>query len=331
MARKTPSEADLGIELTADEIAASTAEPKAEPIPDDYPEGGDPDPVIPDEPEPRKAKANEPAKVDGEPDAKPAKPPAGYVDQRALQEERRKARIMEERFNGLTEALNRSLGPKPEPKDEAPIIPDKNVDPVAWLEYIGGRVDKIEATETERAQARQAEEREQAEVDAALEVARPQFEEAIAADPTIQPTYSALLDSIAREIAFINRIPLQNPTLQQREFLRREMSRMENSHIKYAVSTGQNVADYMRSFAASRGVVAQQQAQAAQPQAEKSIPERQAQQRRHMSLSDAPGGGAPAKLTAKDIANMSAKQYADLVKKIGDAGIDGITGASGNA
>jgi hypothetical protein len=333
MAKRTPTEEEAGIALTADELAVINA-PPAEAAPDDYPEGGDPDPV-----ETETAPDPEPAKAAEQP--KQERPP-GFVDERALQESRAKEKeararekLLEERFNTLLEVVNRTTAKPAEAKQEAPAKPDLLQNPIEFIDFglkdVNDRLAKIEGTAAEQQSARQAEEAEQREVEAALQVARPQFNEAAAADPTIGQTHSALLESIAREIAWQNRIPLDNTaTPQQREYLQRELTKIENAHIKYAVSTGQNVVDYMKGFAASRGVSAVQPQQAPTPEP-KTIAERRSAQQRHQSLSDAPGSEAPTKLSVKDIAKMSPKEYAALVKKIGDAGMDELMGASGNA
>lgn len=324
---KRLTEEEAGVSITDDEKAILNAPPAAAPA-DDYPEGGNPDPVE-IEAEPAKA---EPAKVEPqktEP-AKLEKPPAGYVDQRALQEARAEKKLLEERMNVLLEVVNRTTKPA-EQKVEAPAKPVLLEQPMEFIGDVADRLAKIEGSQAEQEAAREAEKAEQRDLEAALAVAQPQFVAAAEADATITPTYSALLDSLAREIAWQNHIPLDSTaTPAQRQFLQKSLTDLENAHIKYAVSTGQNVVDYMKGFAASRGVVAQAVVAQQQPEP-KTIAQRQQAQQRHQSLSDARGSEVPAKLSAKDIAKMDPKQFAAFAKKVGDAGLDEIMGASGNA
>lgn len=335
---KRPTEEDLGIETTAEEMA-----PPPPTTDDDYPDGGDPDPVVaepapkadePPKPVPEKDpvtgkfvakdpnKAAEPAPVKP---ADPAKPPPGFVDNRALQEARAENKLLMERMTALLEAQQK----RDAPKVEAPVVPDKD-DPLGRIDHIDSRLARIEGETQAQAQTRQQAEQEYAEVSRALSVARPQFEEAAAADPSITPTYNALLESYARELQFINR---QNPEYlaDPRAFLGREMTKLENGHIRFAVASGMNVAHYMRELAASRGItgLTPQPGNGAPPAVvpePKTIAERQAAQQRHMSLGDAPGAEVPAKIDAKALVKMTPSQFRAFAQKFGEAGLDEIMG-----
>lgn len=335
MATKRPTEADLDIEITPEEIAAQTP---AQPVDDDIPIGDD-TPIeeeISELTDREKADAAERARA---PDGKFAKnekpnkaevPPPGFVSQAALREAREENKTIMSRLTALLEMQAAREAKANAPKVEAPVIPDKNVDPLAYIDHMDKRLSKFEKAEELTASQRQAAAREQDEMTQVLAVAGPQFQEGTAADPTVAPTYQALLSSIGAEIMFNNR---NNPEYirDQRGFLQRELSKIENAHIKHAVKTGQNVVQYMREFATSRGVQAvgpnatPQNGQRQQP----SIEQRQAQQQRHTSLTDAPGGEAPRAIDAKTLSKMSDKEFAAFAKKMSDSDLDALMGGRG--
>lgn len=343
---KRPTEEDLGIAETAEEqeIASRSLTTVED---DDLPHDTDDEqPLQQAAPETAEAKAARERDAAGKfvakpkPDApiadkpadgvrpEPVKPPPGFVDQRALQEARAQNKLLEERFNTLMEVVNkRNQQPVAEP--QAPTIPDKNTDPLGYIDYIESRLGKIEGESAAQAKVREDSQREQYEFQQALTVAKPQYDEMAAADPTLEPTRAALFDSYANEIAVLNRT---NPDYQRdpRGFLTNALTRLEQDHIKFAVASGQHVGSYMRDLARSRNVNAApaQPQQAAPPaqQAPRTIAERQAAQNRHMSIGDLPGSAAPNTISAKDLVKMSPKQFAAYAKSVGEAGLDEIMG-----
>jgi len=348
---KRPTEEDLGIEPTAEEQEILSRPPAPTEPDDDIPVDREDDEgdthqlaVAKPEGEPRAKDpvtgkfVAKPAKDAPAPDAaaqpNAVKPPPGFVDNRALQEERALRRQTEERMQVLLETLQKREAREAK-KDEPPVPakPALEVDPLAFVGDVNDRLTRIENETRAQTEARQAEERDAQEFQQALNVAGPQFNEAKAANPAVERTYGALLESIAREICFNNGIPADNArmTPAQRDFIAREMTKMERAHIRHAVATGQNVAEYMMNFAAVRGI-SQQAPDAAEPPtgavppvaqpAAKPIAERKAAQQRHMSIGDLPGSAAPSTITAKDLAKMSAKEFAAFAKTLGDAGMD---------
>ncbi len=345
---KRPSEADLGLEPTAEEMDTQ-APSRVAPPEDDYPEGGDQNPVDPDNPEGLPPELNEDkadrardadgkfVKQQGQPEGKRQPPPKGYVEQQALHAERAerkaaedRARILEERMNLFLEA---QLKPK-QPEPEKPAIPDMNTDPLAFIQHVNERLTGFENESKAQREQREAVEREEAEFSQGLNVARPAFEEAAAADPGLNDQYNGLLASYAREIAHVNGIPTDGTaTPQQRAFVGAELTKLERGHIQFAVKSGRNVVDYFRGIAESRGIVAGQggvatvndAARAPQVQP-RTIAQRQQSQQRHMSLGDAPGGSAPAKTTARDVANMTPEQFKAFARQMGEAGMDELMG-----
>lgn len=338
---KRPTEEDLGIAPTAEEQEIASRPLQQAEDEDIRPEDdGDeasrhlvvakPDKVEPESIEAKAArirdettgkfKAAEPA-----PKLEAGKLAPGTVDVRALQEARAENKVLMERMTTLLETVQKreaKAGKAEEPKE---VIPDRNVDPLGYMEYMDKRLSKFEGASAAQDKQRQEIDAETAHVNEALAVAKPQFDAARAADPSLEPTYNALLESYAKELMFINR---GNPEFlrDQRGFLGREMTKLENGHIRFAVAQGYNVAEYMRELAASRGIAAPQAqqpgAKVPAPQPGKTIAERQQAQSRHMSIGDLPGGAAPASISAKDLVKMTPKQFAEFAKKMGDAGLD---------
>lgn len=258
-----------------------------------------------------------------------APPPKGFVDQRALQEERALRRQTEERMQVLLDTLQKREAREAK-KDEppAPAAPTLDTDPLAFIGHIAERLGSMENESKAQRDAREAYEGEQAEIQQVYAVATPQFAEASIADPTLPQLQNALTESLAREICFVNRIDPNTATPQQRALVQQELTKLEASHVRYAVSNGINVADYVREFAASRGIslAAQQQQAPAQAPQQRPIADRQRAQDRHLSIGDLPGSAMPDKINMKDLAKMDAKQFAAFAKKLGDAGMDEIFG-----
>lgn len=383
---KRPTEEELGIHATTDEITTQNARPvddDAMPLVDDdaQQEAAPADAMTDQEKAEGRVRGPDgkfvPKKVDaaaegadvtspGDP-AQPAKPNApGLVDVRALQEARAENKVLMQRMTTLLELTQRREAKAEQalqPKPEAPVVPDKLVDPLGHydhkVESLEQRVARFEQAEQQAAQQREAQAREEEEMQQVFTTAKPQFDEAAAADPTIMPVYDALLKNMTAEFAFVNGgrfdangnlsfVNGANAEFQRdpRGFLQREMTKMEASHVRYALQTGQHPAIYMRDLAASRGVRAQPPAPAPQPapqptaaapaaqQAQPaaaapppvSIAERQQQQQRHMSLTDAPGGQPEGKVDAKTIARMSNKEFADFAKNMKEADLDAMMG-----
>lgn len=342
-----PTEEDLGIAPTPEELEVLSRPPAPLEPDDDIPVDREDEEEVAATPQ-----AEAPVRVkdpltgkfvakpkDGEAapaaDAAPATkaPPPGYTDIRALQEARAENKVLAERTNKLLELLAAKEAREAK-KDEpaAPARPTLDGDPLGLVGDIDQRLTRFENETKAQAEARQAAERDEQEFQQVQSVAVAQFNEAAAADPTAGPTYNALLESFAKEICFINGIPANSAqmTPAQKDFVGNEMTKLERSHIRYAVSKGFNVADYMKNLAGVRNisVTAPQAAPAAAAPAAsaqpgpKPIAERQAAQARHMSIGDLPGSAAPSQISAKDLAKMSPKEFAAFAKQLGDAGLD---------
>lgn len=346
MPKTRPTEEDLGIEITPEEQAALDR-PAPEIVEDDIAQIEDADDIhqvaapkpVAEQPEKIDARKTREHAPDGkfvpkkdEPATDAHRPPPGFVDTRALQEARAENKLLMERTAVLLETLTRREAAKAKAEEPAPpAIPDKAVDPLGYIDHLEGRLGAIENETKSQREAREANDRDQAEMNQVLAVAVPQYTEATAADPTLEPTRMALMESYAVEIAFHNGIPLDGrATPQQKQFLAQELSKLENGHIKFAVASQKPIGDYIRDLAAARRISAGAPQpngkggpqQIAPPNGQRPIADRVAAQQRHQSLGDMSGGPAPTGISAKDIAKMSAKQFAEFAKSVGDDKLD---------
>jgi hypothetical protein len=162
----------------------------------------------------------------------------------------------------------------------------------------------------ERAQAETRQRTETQQRQAIMSTASAEFEQAQKLDPEIKPIYDALFTSFAREIEFFPGL-----TLEQR---RQQIADTEFSHIAYAKQNNIPLADYIRGLAAARGVQITQTSPQPAPQKKTDMAAVAASQQRHQSLSDAPGGDAPAPLDAKALAKMSDKDFKAWISKRGN-------------
>lgn len=205
--------------------------------------------------------------------------------------------------------------------DAEPEIPDPNANPMAVIGWLQQQELARQKQANETREQQQAREQQDNEMQAAIQTASQQFNEAATADPTVTATYGALLESIAREIAFVSRIPLDNTaTAAQRQFLASKMTEMENGHIAYALSTGQNVADYMRAYAKTRGITAPVQANK-EPEPTNEVDKiAKREQTRLAAQSLGNGGGAvvnTGEVTPEQLLEMSDAEFDAYKKKHG--------------
>lgn len=345
-----PTEADLGIEPTAEELEVLSRPVQQMDDGDDLPaDTEDDDSTVVAKPaaetdEARAARLRDEAgkfvakpKDDAAPGADAPKadaPPVDdrKVDLRALQEARAENKLLMERMTTLLEASQRREAAKAEAdKPAAPARPDLQTEPLGFIADLDQRLTRFENETAAQTKARETAEAEHGEFVRAMSVAGPQFNEASEADPTLQPTYNALLESYAREIAYNNGIPLKGATQQQRDFLGQELTKLENGHIMFAVASGRNVAEYMSGLATARGISAPIAAPVTPvpslgAPAPRPIAERQQQQQRHMSIGDLPGGAAPTTISVKDLLKMSKTEFAAFAKSMGDDKLDEMFG-----
>jgi hypothetical protein len=240
------------------------------------------------------------------------------VDLRALQEARAEAReakrhaaVLEQRWNDfLTGQKSRQ-----QPQEQAPATPEMpgDDDPLGQLKWLKERHLEQEQSRAEAEQRQQAQAAAQRENEQVYGIARQQFSEAVQADPSVGAAFEAVKQSVARELSAFG---LTGDALQA------EYNRIEAGYVRHAIMNRIPLANYIKGLAAARGwqpggaVPGAQAAAAAQPSID---PAKVAQaQQRHMSLSDAPGGAAPAPMTAKDLAAMSDKDFNAWMSKRGN-------------
>lgn len=338
MPKTIPTEEDLGIDMTPEEQDIASR-PIVSPIDDADDEGEDLQVAVvkdaDERPAPRKTRERDPEtgkflnKDDADPQARPdARPQAGMTDIRALQEERALRRQTEERMQILLDTMQKREAREAKAAEPAaPAIPDKTTDPLGYMEYMDQRLGKFEAETAQQTQARQAAESEQAEMQQVLAVAVPEYQQATAADPELEPMRAGLMESYAKEICYLNGVPMDGrATPQQRQFVQAELTKIENSHIKFAVTSRRPLGEYIKGLAATRGIVAQAQQSPvqSQPNGQRSISDRQAAQSRHQSIGDLPGNAAPSKINAKDVAKMSNDEFAAFAGKMSDKELDAL-------
>lgn len=339
--KTAPTEEELGIAFTPEEQEVlSRPAPIVEDDPtDDIPREDDEIDAQPEKPDGRKAREHGPdgkflaKEADKAPEAKPegVKPPPGYVDHRALQEERALRQQAEGRMQQILDAMNKREqreAAKVE-AETAPVIPDRNTDPLGYMEYMDKRLSTFEQRDQQYQQQTQQQRAEQQEMDNILSYALPEYNAAAAADPNLEPIRQTLMDSFVREICFNNGIPTNTMLApQQKAFVQHELNRMENAHIRQAVMTRQPIGQYLYDLAATRHITPQmvQQPNPAPQPGQKQIPiaERQSQQARHMSIGDLPGGALPAFMSAKDMVKMPQKEFNAVLAKLTDAEVDAM-------
>lgn len=321
MARTLPSEADLGLEPTAEELAGTpvTVEDDVS-ITDDVQGEPEKPPVQAKEPDPAPA-----APKDGE---KPADEPK-TVDLRALQEARAEARdvkarnaLLETRLNAMLETFNRPQ-PAEQPAPQPPVneIPpeDDLAGRINWLVSQMQRQGEVQAQTREE----QAAQTQRSQFLGTLKGMEDQFR---ATTPDYDNALSFAGEARERELQIL--YPLSTAE-QRRDYILREWDGIVQSSVQAQL----NPAEQVYKFAVARGYTPAQAATAAQQVATPAPKPMDtaalaAAQQRHQSLSDAPGGGVPAPLDAKSLASMTDKQFkAWLGQKGNEAKLDEILGA----
>ena len=317
MARTTVTEESLGLSPSEDELSSVVHD------------SGDDIPIDDHEPEPAlaPAKPGESKKPTPPVEAKAEDPPvvvekpaeeAKLVDVRAVQEARAEAReakqratVLEQRWNEFFAAQNAK------PKAEEPPIPKFTENPVEAGQWMQDQIIAANEQRQREAEERQAQTAEQQQLQAAINTAQQQFAERANTDPTVVAAYEALKGSYVAEMQALGFSPQQAA---------QELQRIEADGIKFALSRGIHVADYVVGVAKARGW--QPQAAQQDPAPKTDLQAVAAAQQRHQSLSDAGGSEAIAPLDAKALAKMTDKQFKAWISKKGnEQKLDEILGA----
>lgn len=313
MARKSVTEEELGLAPTEEEMAEAPATIEA----DDTVEADNPPEAEkktkPDDTGDEPVKAD--TKKEPEPDKKPDDEPK-MVDVRALQEARREIRearehaaTLEQRWNDFLAGQNKPAETKPD--DPFADAPDPEADPMGWIKWRQQR-DREEYAERQKTTQEQ---REAADRESAFrqhqDYVQEHYNEAVKSDPAVDEAFKAAWASYEQELKFLGYKGHQLQQGMQQVFHNFTMAASQ------AVQSGQPIADFVKGIAQTRGW--QQQAATPTPEqpAKKDLAAVAATQERHQSLSDAPGGDAPAPLDAKALAKMSDKDFKAWMSKRG--------------
>lgn len=333
MPKTIPTEEDLGIDMTPEEQDIASR-PIVNAPDDNADEGEDLQVAVvkdgDEKPAPRKTRERDPETGKflnkDEPERPDARPREGMTDIRALQEERALRRQTEERMQILLDTMQkREAREAKKDEPEKPVIPDLTSEPIGFIQHLDERLTRFENETNAQKQQREAIEAEQSEMNHVLAIAVPEYQQATAADPELEPMRSGLMESYAKEICYLNGIPMDGrATPQQRQFVQVELTKIENSHIKYAVTSRRPIGEYIKGLAATRGILAQPAAQQAPATGQRTIADRQAAQSRHQSIGDLPGNAAPSKISAKDVAKMSNDEFAAFAGKMSDKELDAL-------
>lgn len=320
MSRTLPTEESLGLSPTEEEMNTSvTVEGDDIPISDDENEPA----LAPSKPgsEQKTGKADDPP--DDKPADKPAEPDKAeepkLVDVRAVQEARAEAREAKQRAAVLEQRWNEYLAAQQAPKQpepEKPVIPGPD-DPMGRLNWTAEQLIAQQAEQQRQAAEREQQTAQEREFNAAFTRVDADFRAAAAVDPTLNDAYNALRESQGKELLAIGySIPEAKA----------ELDRVEKQHVLYVAQRGISIADHIKNLAQVRGW--QAKAPEAAPAPKTDLAAVAAAQQRHQSLSDAPGGETVPVMDAKQLANMTDKQFkAWMSKKGNEEKFDSIMGA----
>lgn len=311
MARKSVSEDDMGLAPSEAEMATTT-----QVVDDDISLADD---VVEEQP-----------RVEAEPapaEQKPAEDP-GKVDIRALQEARAESREARQRAAVLEQRWNDFLaGQQAQPKQEQPRaepeIPDPDTDPQGAIKFATQFIRDLKTAQQRAGEEHTRRTTEQSAFASAFSRVNGELAETTKADPTVTEAHTALRTSWAQEYAALG--------YQQHE-IAQAITHLENEHIAYIAQNNLRPGDYLKSLAGARGWQPKAAAPAAPAapvaQQQPSVATLRQTQQRHMSLSDAPGGAAPAPLDAKAIAKMSDKDFKAFMRTKGaESKLDEVLGA----
>lgn len=267
----------------------------------------------------------------GAPDATVEPPPAAseepkMVDVRALQEARAELRKRDEelaktraeqiRLDERLKLLNEAFAKQTAPQSAAPVVPDPEADPFGHMQYeLQATKDQLKAFE----QARQQEEaRQKADYERqyAIDRADMALAKARETNPDIDEALGFATEAVRQEIhRRLTQAGVTGPAYTQQ--FNDTYAATLTRYAAECPSDPREAAEHIYRHARYWGwtKAAPQPVPAPQPAApQPSIQQRADQQQRHMSLSGIAGSEPPKQLTAKDLANMSEKQYADLLK-----------------
>lgn len=239
-------------------------------------------------------------------EGKREKPPTGYVPHGAFHSERERAKAAEAKLERLEGRFNTFLeraaaAQQPEAKaEEKPKAPDRLEQPLDFMAHTGERVDVVEGRVDEFMAAQQ----EQAERSQILMAFNGHAQAFKAENPNWDAGYQHAHEAMKAAAAAMG---AQDPVGEAHKF--------ELTVIRNALATNQNPAAVIMGFAERFGFQApaqqleEQQAAPKEQTAEEKVAKLDEGQRRHRSLSGAPGDGQPSTLSAQDIDKMDDEEF----------------------
>lgn len=257
------------------------------------------------------------------------------VDVRALQEARAEARAAREesarirderiRLEERLDILNKAIQAQNQPQQQRQ-APSKDEDPLGYydhqLQTLEQRLAKADEMEAQRVKAAQAEQ----QYNDMTARAGSYLQQAAAVNPQVDEALNFAFDGLRQEIQSElarHNVPPHLHAAEGERMWRSSMARLAQR----LPADPQQAAEFV--FRNARFYGWNQQAQQATAPAVPDPKEVAARQERHLSLSNAAGGSAPAAMDAKTLAGMSDKQFNAWMKSVSNqSAFDEILGAS---
>lgn len=293
MAKDIPTEADLGIEVTAEERSGGAA-----PVIDDIEvEGGGPEVVADAE---QQGEPETDAKAAAEQEQQPDKKgPVNYGAFHAERQERikaqQRAQVVEERLTAILERMNTPKAEEAAPEE----IPDRTTQPIQYMEYLERKLGAV----TQQVDGIVQQTTQQREVQTFRNTVAGEFSKAVTADPLVRDAYGVLVD---RFNGIADAYDLSGP--ERQEWLNAQV----DAQAKDAFAMRRPLGEHVKALAQAYGWDGKprQQAQQQTTTTQRDLGDLAKKQERHMSLSDAGGdNGVAQEVTAKDLASMSQADF----------------------
>jgi hypothetical protein len=236
-------------------------------------------------------------------------PLAALTKTRAEMKAERDKRIETEKQNAvLMDRLQRIVEAQQQPEQAKQQVesPDPAVDPRGAIEWATNQIKAQQEAQKQYEKQTAEQQQAQAEWQQIYTAVATDYEQAVAADPSVKAAHEYLLDSQGEELLAIGL---------SKEEAQAEITRIEQAHIRNAKQRGVPIGEYLVSLAKPRGWRPQaQQTATADPNA--ALDKLAAAVDGSTSLSNA-NGGAPQVMNAEAIANMSPEQFEAWLNKNG--------------